>query len=91
MQTTPGLSGLFLDIGTNVVIEGNDLSGKGAITTICFKTIPSVAENMFIPADTVLIEGTPEPDSWMRFYPIKRSDYIANNGGQTPLGTCSCP
>jgi hypothetical protein len=87
MQNEPGLAGLFLDLGTGAAAD----SSKGANTTLCFKTTPSIAESMFIAADTTLIGvGTPEPDSWMRFYPIKRSDYIANNSNQTPLGTCNC-
>jgi hypothetical protein len=90
MQTTPGLAGLFLGIGTGSAHEDDD-DVRGGIATLCFRAVPSIAESMYIPADTVVIGvGVPEPDSWMKFYPIKRSDYIANNNNQTPAGTCGC-
>jgi hypothetical protein len=85
MQTTPGLAGLFLDITT----AGASVSNKGGIATMCFKAVPSIAANTFIAADTAIIGlNNDNPDTFIRIYPIKRTDWsiISQDG----TGICQC-
>lgn len=57
---------------------------NGGIGTMCFKTYPSLAKDMyFLRIWYLLGVGAPEPYEMARVYPVKSSDY-------TSVGACGC-
>jgi hypothetical protein len=91
IQSNASLSSLLLNVDVQTAWDDR-LDPNGGVATICFRTVPSVAQDMFLSLGTSLVGvGVPEPDTYIRLYPIRRADYISNNGGNTPAGTCGCP
>jgi hypothetical protein len=81
INNNSNLNSILLSTGTGQVVENNE----GAAATVCFKTIPSIAQSMYFLLQTYVVgPGTPEPVTTIRIYPQKRSEY-------TPTaGTCNC-
>jgi hypothetical protein len=76
------LNSLLTNFGSGSHFEGG---ADGAVSTLCFKTIPSVAQGMYFILNTFIIgAGTPEPVTTLRVYPETRSSF-----GPT-AGTCNC-
>jgi len=79
------LNGILLDPTSAWAVdtETNPNNSRGAVATLCFKTVPSLAAQMYLTIQTRL-EGTPSPTfAYARVYPILHSDY-------TGVGKCSC-
>lgn len=84
MITNPAVSGLFLDITTSAGSSEYLLANSGGVSTLCFKTIPSVASSMYLsvrssqPGINVGGTGTGQTKDW-RIYPVPLSQYIGAN------------
>jgi hypothetical protein len=87
INNNSNLNSILLSTGTGQAVEANE----GAAATICFKTVPSIAQSMYFLLQTYVVGLGPafEPETTFRIYPEKRTDYISRAGG-TPPGTCTC-
>jgi hypothetical protein len=86
INNNPTLQGLFIDISVASALgdNGNLTINRGAVTTMCFKTIPSVAKDMYLNVGTVLpntVNGAATED-W-RVYPVPYAEYTGD-------GKCAC-
>jgi hypothetical protein len=75
------VSGLFLDITLN---EIDDNAAEGGLGSICFKTLPSVGDNMTVTVKSVL-KTIKDPFIELKVQPI---DYYGGSGSFA--GMCSC-
>lgn len=79
------LNGILLDPTSAWAVdtETSPNNTRGAVATLCFKTVPSLAAQMYLTIQTRLT-ATPSPTyAYARVYPILYSDY-------TGVGKCSC-
>lgn len=76
---TSELQGMLLDLTSNKA----DTNTRGGIATLCFKTIPSVATNMYLEVQTNLQD--PGGYTILRGYPMLYSDFSYSGDG-----LCSC-
>lgn len=86
INNNPTLQGLFIDISVASALGDNGglAINRGAVTTMCFKTIPSVAKDMYLNVGTVLpntVNGAATED-W-RVYPVLYAEYTGD-------GKCAC-
>lgn len=76
------LNGILLDVTSQW--QDDDGSDRGAVATLCFKTVPSLASQMYLTIQTRLIDTPPvETRAYAKVYPIPWDDY-------TGYGKCSC-
>jgi hypothetical protein len=79
IQSNSTLSGMFIDVSS----AKDDTNTRGGIATLCFKTIPSIASEMYIEVQTNLLD--PGGYTILRGYPMPYADF--NFSG---TGMCSC-
>lgn len=81
ITSSTALSSLMFDLGTSNTYD----YPRGGVATLCFKTIPSVAAETYLTLTTFLLNvGSPAPQTTVRVYAQKLSDYEGVGG------TCSC-
>jgi hypothetical protein len=79
------LNGILLDPTSAWAVdtETSPDNTRGAVATLCFKTVPSLAAEMYLTIQTRLA-ATPSPTfAFAKVYPILYTDY-------TGVGKCSC-
>lgn len=89
INANPEISGLFSDF--NYVFAHNGAGGQGGTGSICFKTIPSIGDNMTVTVRST-VETINDIDIEIKVHPVS---YYAGNGicscETAPLGVAPLP
>lgn len=85
LESNSGTNGIMISITTS---GGTASNSNGGISTLCFKTLPSIGDDAYLTVETALqSEGSPTPVTTVRVYAQNYDDYAANH---VTFGLCEC-
>ncbi len=82
------LNGIIINPSQEIVVDDN--ANQGAQSALCFQTLPSLANDMYIKTRTNLDEGGTTANAYYKAVPFRTISGTGDWGKFNKLGGCSC-